>query len=167
MDNYCNCLKLDVWCPVAAVAEVTRVTAIILENSVTPGTAAAAATGHHTSSCRSCRVSCRMGGQLDVLPALAKWMPALEQVTLGACREAQEAHTQNKKRVIKKSRRALQRSNRPLSKCIAKSLARRVIYRYSRGSRSKVPLLGVELVLIYVIHIYRYILGQLESPPSL
>ena len=29
-----------------------------------------AATGHHTSSCRSCRVSCRMSGQLDVLPTL-------------------------------------------------------------------------------------------------
>ncbi len=37
---------------------------------ITPGTAATAATRHHTSSCRSCRMSCRMSGQLDVLPAL-------------------------------------------------------------------------------------------------
>ncbi len=62
--NWCNCLKLDVWRPVAAVAAVPGIPATILENPVTPETAATAASGHHTSSCRRCWLSCRMSGQL-------------------------------------------------------------------------------------------------------
>ncbi len=57
-------LQVDVWCLVDAVAAVSRVLVTILEN---PGTAATAAMGHHTSSCR---VSCRTSGQLDVLHSL-------------------------------------------------------------------------------------------------
>ena len=45
MDNCYNCLKLGVLCPVAAVAAAPIVTAKILENPVTPGTAATLTTG--------------------------------------------------------------------------------------------------------------------------
>ncbi len=63
-------LQLNVWCIIAAVTAVPGVTVTIIEKLVTPGTVATAATGQDTSSCRSCRVSCRMNGQLDALPAL-------------------------------------------------------------------------------------------------